>query len=797
MMGVGPGENPNSIRTARAVQAFQKPRHVIARVARIAMTLLFVCAGAASASAQPVPTTLQDFFLNGTQPETLTDPLLASTDDCIACHSGYNENLAPYELWQTSAMAQAMRDPIFHAALAIAEQDAAFVGDLCLRCHSPIGWLEGRSIPTDGSGLREGDYDGVSCHVCHRMVDPVFDAAENPPDDVPILNALLIDPNNDIPLDAHSGQYVIDPLDRRRGPFDMVPFFGMHEWRRSPYHQESAMCGTCHDVSNPAFERVGAPIPAPTDTYALSVDDAPNPSQDKYDQFPVERTFSEWSQSDFALAPIEMGGRFGGNKTAVATCQDCHMPDASGVACSIPSQAIDRDDMPLHQFLGGATWIFDAILNLDVTQELWGPGELSALLPNQVAAAQARNIAFLQAASDMELTITGETLTVRIINQTGHKLPTGYPEGRRIWVNVRFYDGSGLLLGEHGAYDDATATLTTEDTKVYETKIGVDATVSAATGVPIGPSFHFALNNVRYKDNRIPPRGFTNAGFASVQADPVDYSYADGQYWDDTDFAMPCDVMSAEVTLYYQTSAKEYIEFLRDENTTNTAGDVLHAQWVATGMSAPIIMDQATLVYGDCNGNARRDTCDIADMTEQDDNGNAIPDACETPTVAAQGGRYITVTPNDPGQSLEFALVLTSPDFPCLEKYLDATGALVDTPTYQTVANWGTIGIGQAEIVPGTQYDVQVEYNGGVRSNIASATTWLWGDVDQNDLVNFTDINLVVQGFQGDFSQASLEAVDLHPCTPNGLINFQDINADVRAFQGAPYTETNCPLPCP
>ena len=69
-------------------------------------------------------------------------------------------------------MGQAMRDPIFFAAMDIANQDVAFAGDLCLRCHTPGGWLAGRSEPTDGSALIDIDFPGVDCNFCHRMVDP-------------------------------------------------------------------------------------------------------------------------------------------------------------------------------------------------------------------------------------------------------------------------------------------------------------------------------------------------------------------------------------------------------------------------------------------------------------------------------------------------------------------------------------------------------------------------------------------------------------------------------------------------
>src|SRR5690606_10233719 len=185
-----------------------------------------------------------------------------------------------------------------------------------------------------------------------------------------------------------------------------------------------------------------------------------------------------------------------------------------------------------------------------------------------------------------------------VVNQTGHKLPTGYPDGRRMWLNVRFLDAGGSLLAQRGAYDVATATLTTGDTKVYEAKLGVDAAISAATGIPEGPSFHFAVNNKWYQDNRIPPRGFTLAGFEAAQAAPVAYHYDDGQFWDDTVYSIPSGAARAEVALYYQTSSKEYIEFLRDENVTNDSGEILYQEWLATGRSAPVAMDEQSLDFG-------------------------------------------------------------------------------------------------------------------------------------------------------------------------------------------------------
>jgi hypothetical protein len=520
-----------------------------------------------------VPTTINDFFLPGTQPNSLNVPMQDSLE-CALCHGGYDEEHEPYRPWNASPMGQAARDPLFYACLAIANQDAAFAGDLCIRCHTPGGWLEGRSTPTDGSLLQGVDLQGVSCNFCHRMLDPMNHPGA-PAEDAAIL-AGLANP----PLDAHSGNFVVDPEDRRRGPYQLVDFF-VHSWLQSPFHRTSEMCATCHDVSNPVFER------QPDGTYAPGDLDAPHPTLSKLDMFPIERTYGEWLQSDFAQGPIDMGGRFGGNNPLVSSCQDCHMPKADGFGCTFGEF---RDDLALHQFNGGNTWLLNAV------RELY-PDSETGLDDDAVNASIARTVAMLENASDLELSQNGSTLNVRIVNQSGHKLPTGYPEGRRMWVNVKFFDEKGALITERGAYDFNTAVLSGADTKVYEAKLGVSPDVAALAGVPAGEGFHFAVNNVWIQDNRIPPRGFTNAGFESVQAAPVGYTYTDGQYWDDTEYAIPSGAASAEVRVYYQSASKEYIEFLRDENETNDAGQTMYDVWVATGKSEPVEMDLGSINF--------------------------------------------------------------------------------------------------------------------------------------------------------------------------------------------------------
>jgi hypothetical protein len=257
----------------------------------------------------------------------------------------------------------------------------------------------------------------------------------------------------------------------------------------------------------------------------------------------------------------------------------------SGCNPSIFPTAPVRTDLPLHDLTGGNTWIPTLIDDLY-------PGEVD---PLALADTVQRALFMLQNAAELDTFFEEGKLRVRVINNTGHKLPSGYPEGRRIWLNVKFFDDNDNVVKESGAYDFSTGVLTQDgEAKIYETKQGLDAAASVLTGLPVGPSFHFVLNNKIYKDNRIPARGFTNAAYASFGGAPVDYSYADGQYWDDTLYVVPGNARKARVTLYYQLASKEYIEFLRDENVTDSMGQQMWDLWDQNGKCPPEVMEKET-----------------------------------------------------------------------------------------------------------------------------------------------------------------------------------------------------------
>ena len=586
--------NPTSQRRRGAHLAF---------VAGLLLATSAVTATTASA-VTPVPTTREDFRLPGTQPSTITDNL-AVPSNCTPCHSNYGApEKEPYRVWQGSMVAQAGRDPITYAAMAIANQDAPHSGDLCIRCHMAKGWLEGRSDPEDASATTAADREGVQCNVCHRMVDPAGHPGA-PAEDAAILAALTE------PVTTVGGaQMVIDPEDRLRGPFNVVADIGYdpHASSRqtivSPYHTTSEMCGTCHNVRNPVFQRNMA------GEYEIGDFDTPG---DPALAFPEQQTYDEWAASAYAtgriFAPQFAGAGDGveGDYT-VSSCQDCHMPRVAGRAALGGTL---RPNMPLHEMVGANTFTPSLI----TLHPVFG----AEVDPDILAEGAARSLRMLRRSATVSASIDSGTLTVRVTNETGHKLPTGYPDGRRMWLHVRALDADDNVVFESGRYDLTEADLLGYEAEpldpdydpnlhVWETLQGISADVALATGQPQGHGFHLAVNNVREFDNRIPPRGFTNAGFAAVFASPIGRTYADGQYWDDVTYPVGTSAVRAEVVLYYQTTTKEYVEFLRDENITTADGDLLLDLWEAADKGAPVqmanvVVDTDTKTIAACRKN--------------------------------------------------------------------------------------------------------------------------------------------------------------------------------------------------
>ena len=626
-------------------------------------------------AAELVPTEIQQ---PGTQPGEIGN--LESPDKCDNCHGGYNLSVEPAHNWRGSMMANAGRDPIFWATLAVAEQDFDGAGDLCIRCHSASGWLAGRSTPTDGSGLAAADSDGVDCDFCHKLTNP------NDGEHLGVMNAPFIAHDGGGPPTGYygSGMTSVWGGAEKLGPYaDTV---ARHQFMQSEFHRSPDLCGSCHDVSNPAVGDLApnAGAQGTADPVVRSgVLAAPVDQKAAFNNFPyqygiVERTFSEFKSgllsqtlvADYLSLPAELqagaikaayesaitagtGGDYADGTPRYFTCQTCHLRPVNGPGCNKKGAEV-RNDLPLHDMTGGNYWMPEAIQYLDNLGKLRLGGGLTG---TQVAALNdGKTRALKQLSEAATLEILENPLRVKIVNLTGHKLISGYPEGRRMWLNIKWYDGvDPEPMREDGAYGpvnvvidgvptsvDSLIDLYDPNTKIYEAHYAMTPEWAALliTPPPVGPgldpnlelaydrvtgehtktlgelaaepagfyqeTFHFVLNDYVAKDNRIPPYGMAHEAARLRNALPVpDTQYRDSEtdetydHFDEFELSPPPSAVYANIELKYQPTSWEYIQFLYLANKRQNVfladeGVNLLEAWLNTGMAAPYTMASTT-----------------------------------------------------------------------------------------------------------------------------------------------------------------------------------------------------------
>ena len=627
-------------------------------------------------AALTVPTEVQ---MPGTQPSEIDIGLqngvsrsLDPAKQCSFCHSDYGSKATePGHNWGGSMMSQAGRDPLFWATLSIAEQDFDGSGDFCIRCHASGAWLAGRSTPTDGFAMVSShDGNGIECDTCHRMTNP--DQSEHKG----VQNYPFIANDERSPATGHygSGQYVMWPEPGKLGPY--LNSSAKHPSLQSKYHRSPDFCGTCHDVSNPVTGDLahnnGAQFPLSKDKYS-GVLGAAVGTKAAFNNFPyqfgvVERTYSEhmasafptFKVSDYSNLPSDLkagsiataynkavavgnSGNYEDGTTRYFTCQTCHMSPVAGQAAStLHNKPVTRKDMPLHDLTGGNYWTPQAIQYLDGLGKLRLGGGLSQDQKDAMNDGVVRARANLTQAASLKVS----DKTVKVVNLTGHKLISGYPEGRRMWLNIKWYNKSNSLVREDGKYGALKVTLDGvqrevntlldlkgENTRIYEVHgsmtqkwakqllgLGVPGslqlTFDRVTGKPqytlqdlanedseeYLETFHFVLNNYVAKDNRIPPYGMKYSEAAKRNALPVPYcqfgcpsSSGTYEYYDNVTLSPPSGATRADISLMYQPTSWEYIQFLhlanKRSNTflADTGANLLDA-WLNTGMAEPQVM---------------------------------------------------------------------------------------------------------------------------------------------------------------------------------------------------------------
>jgi hypothetical protein len=489
-----------------------------------------------------------------TQPGQLTNAMQAA-DECNKCHAFANQGEQAAEpfvtpvAWQATMMGLAARDPVFWAGVAVAHQDEPGATAECVRCHAPRAYVGGREAAIGIDELQPDDLSGVDCELCHRLIEEV----DTPAGDARYAIDDVLGGDGDVP---------------KRGPWDyQVGEKPKHGFAEDPYMGSSRLCGTCHDVSTPRT-RVDA------GGNSLGV------------PFGEQRTYSEWLGSEFAAA----GPGF-------KSCQDCHMPavaDVAGCAELAAQGEVHATGGRRHDLSGANRRMVELLKQVygDAGEKAIGDVffDLALASIDRTLADAATLEVSGPAEVDLGVGLTG--LAVKVTNNTGHKLPTGYSEGRVMWLEVTGRYGeqvvysSGRWLEGQGLEDDGQL-------RSYEARA-----VEQASQV----AFHLLRNDTWVVDSRIPPKGLKK----NLETDPVGDRYAllPDQTWpnyDEVSYGFPAamvvdatpddagdDVMTLSVRLLYVVNTPEYVQFLVDENQTNEAGQTVADLFAGLGPVVPL-----------------------------------------------------------------------------------------------------------------------------------------------------------------------------------------------------------------
>jgi len=361
----------------------------------------------------------------------------------------------------------------------------------------------------------------------------------------------------------------------------------------------SEFCGTCHDLTVPILNH----------------------------GMPEQRTYSEWKYSAYSQIDPATG-------RPDKRCQDCHMPTlkheyADGVAVSLNPDPVlagwfpyakDRNGQggtAFHKLVGANRDLpqMMTLLYPEVDLEVIGAptGRDTRIFPGMLSSRDSmwdrarRNTEIsLNDAVDLQIlqpptwnaTLGKWELVVRVTNLAGHRIPSGYPDGRRFWLNVEVEDAIGSLVYESGHYDATSATLfndaslggfTRAQTPLIDSAANAVMVYEKRTGTSNGDGTYSMsvslLNEKILFDNRIPPLGYDPTGYNAAGTRFYVYSGSEsaavpvldpgrfpaGQNWDDVTylFDAPADaILSTRVTAYWQTHTREFMEHLKESDAS-------------------------------------------------------------------------------------------------------------------------------------------------------------------------------------------------------------------------------------
>lgn len=472
------------------------------------------------------------------------DAHFAGSGTCSTCHNdeatggatemvdSMGRDVSIGKAWESSTMANAARDPYWHAVLASElarfPSQADSINDTCTRCHAPmaneLARKEGYAIQVfDTGSVEDGTFvqgflskdqndstfnhamDGVSCSLCHQIAD---DGNLGSFASMTGGFSILFNPIKD--ARPAYGQYQDPDLLYMKSQAEFEPVYSAHI-------SSSETCATCHNLNTTPLDKNGNPV-------------------EGVSHFAEQAMYTEWQHSDF---------RNGGPQQQ--QCQECHMPRIENdIKIATAGASSDRSDFAEHGFLAANT----------VMQQMMDDYRTQLGIPESVDFQKsiARNREFLAESADVTITNTTQDgmqllVDVQVENKAGHKLPSGY-HSRRAFLHVLVSDANGQVIYENGKVNgDGSIDGVADDTNphVYEPHHNVitDSTqvqvYQAITGDAEGHLTHSLLAATHYlKDNRLTPSGFDK------NAVPVDIAVA-GLAVGDENFNNGVDVLQYQI----------------------------------------------------------------------------------------------------------------------------------------------------------------------------------------------------------------------------------------------------------
>jgi hypothetical protein len=522
----------------------------------------------------------------------------SGSDVCADCHDGLTDNngedVSIARDWGASMMANSTKDPFWRAKLATEIERNPHLtdtlSDVCTKCHAPIAnyeltTVQGRGVSLfgpngildRGNDLHDAALNGVSCTVCHQIMDAA----------------------NLGTLEGFSGNYSINDTKTAYGQYSGVVTRPMQRFSGftpaySAHVSDSALCATCHNLKTPFIDADGIIRSTSPDS-----------------EFPEQMPYTEWEQSIFDDAG-----------STPRSCQDCHMPKTTSIISNRPGWLGARADFAKHHFVGANTTMLTLLRD--------NAAELDVISPNMDLAID-RARAMLQSAATIEIVsaaVSNGVLEARlnVQNESGHKTPTSYPS-RRVWIHFKVTDSNGNVVFESGRINtDGSIVGANGDTDptTYEPH---HETITAADQVQIyEPVVADTDNNVTYtllrsayylKDNRLTPRGF-DKNFVPADVAVKGAAFEDPDFnlgSDETTYRFPVAVagdLNISVALNYQTIEYAFLQDLYRQNHLDQV-QTFKAMYDAQSLKHEQISSAQTTVVSDAADTGNVGIADSAD----------------------------------------------------------------------------------------------------------------------------------------------------------------------------------------